>query len=359
MSVSETADTLLAVLSERFCADETLKTALLEAVSAGAAGVLPLRLDRAEQPPEIRTALYVRNTIPADRRSPEQTAERIIAALPEKKNRMGKLLIAGAAALAVLAGVLIWRAVPKEEAKPETAPVMAEEITIPDGLGLRLEDLQYIWQRRYRRRRVYFLRDLHSGPDAPVSTNTRRQRLGRMVQHRPTGTNTARRATTICAFLPDAEACKSLLCPRRHPGAARSERNELRTIEFYDCTVDRLDWFNSERLESARSTAARWGLLPPEPSNRSCGPNSASRRRRCRSLRLLSGQALQPQPRWQIRAIQMPPLAGCTGLRDLRLQNLPLENLDFLAGCDVYHLYLSSLYAWAISPPSRAWTSCA
>ena len=80
VSVSEKADTLLAVLSERFYADEALKTALLEAVSAGASGVLPLRLDKAEQPPEIKTALYARNIIPADERSAEQTAERIIAA---------------------------------------------------------------------------------------------------------------------------------------------------------------------------------------------------------------------------------------------------------------------------------------
>ena len=97
VSVSEKADTLLAVLSERFYADEALKTALLEAVSAGALGVLPLRLDKAEQPPEIKTALYARNIIPADERSAEQTAERILAALPEKKNRMGAALIAGAA----------------------------------------------------------------------------------------------------------------------------------------------------------------------------------------------------------------------------------------------------------------------
>ncbi len=145
VGVSEKADTLLAVLSERFYADEALKTALLEAVSAGAAGVLPLRLDKAEQPPEIKTALYARNIIPADERSAEQTAERILAALPEKKNRMGAALIAGAAALAVLAGVLIWRAVPKEEAPVETAaPVMASEIEIPAGMGLSLEDLQYV-----------------------------------------------------------------------------------------------------------------------------------------------------------------------------------------------------------------------
>ena len=45
VSVSEKADTLLAVLSERFYADEALKTALLEEISAGASGVLPLRLD--------------------------------------------------------------------------------------------------------------------------------------------------------------------------------------------------------------------------------------------------------------------------------------------------------------------------
>ncbi len=76
VGVSEKADTLLAVLSERFYADEALKTALLEAVSAGAATVLPLRLDKAEQPPEIKTALYARNIIPADERSAEKRPSR-------------------------------------------------------------------------------------------------------------------------------------------------------------------------------------------------------------------------------------------------------------------------------------------
>ena len=99
---------------------------------------------------------------------------------------MGAALIAGAAALAVLAGVLIWRAVPKEEAPAESAaPVMAPEITIPDGLGLRLEDLQYI-------RNVVIVGDeaassslCTAGPPAEPGAQRprlcRRQRLERLV----------------------------------------------------------------------------------------------------------------------------------------------------------------------------------
>ena len=163
VGVSEKADTLLAVLSERFYADEALKTALLEAVSAGAAGVLPLRLDKAEQPPEIKTALYARNIIPADERSAEQTAERILAALPEKKNRMGAALIAGAAALAVLAGVLIWRAVPKEEPEARDRARHGGGDHDPRRDGTEPRGPEKHPQRRHRRRRGPLPRDLHRG----------------------------------------------------------------------------------------------------------------------------------------------------------------------------------------------------
>ena len=347
VGVSEKADTLLAVLSERFYADEALKTALLEAVSAGAAGVLPLRLDKAEQPPEIKTALYARNIIPADERSAEQTAERILAALPEKKNRMGAALIAGAAALAVLAGVLIWRAVPKEETPVESAaPVMAEEITIPDGLGLRLEDLQYVRSVVIVGDEVHFLETSIAGGYAP---NVREYAVDNDWDgwfSKADGHKYSRTRYDDLRFLSLMPNLKNLSFALADiPEPPDLSGTKLRRIEFYECGIDRLDWFDSEGLEEATVYGC-----PVEDFS----PLSASEA----SLRAefgfteeavpdlsgfcpgrLSSLSLSGSP----RAIQMPPLAGCTGLRDLRLQNLPLENLDFLAGCDVYHLYLSSL----------------
>ena len=134
---------LLAALSGHLYTDENLKKTLLEAISAGAESVLPLRLDKAELPPEIQTALYARNIIPANERSAEQTAGRIAAALPEKKRPTGRLLIAGAVVLALLAALLIWRTTPKAEPEP-AAPAMAQEIPITEGWGLSEADLANI-----------------------------------------------------------------------------------------------------------------------------------------------------------------------------------------------------------------------
>ena len=346
VSVSEKADTLLAVLSERFYADEALKTALLEAVSAGAAGVLPLRLDKAEQPPEIKTALYARNIIPADERSAEQTAERIIAALPEKKNRMGAALIAGAAALAVLAGVLIWRAVPKEETEP-AEPVMAEEITIPAELGLSLEDLQNIRSVVIVGDEAHFLETSIAGGYAPnvreyAADNDWDGWFSKADGHKYSLTRYD--DLRFLALMPNLKNLSFALADIPEPPDLSG--THLRRVEFYECGIDRLDWFDAEDLEEATvygcpvedfsplsaseaPLRAEFGFTEEaEPDLSGFCPGK------------LSSLSLSGSP----RAIQMPPLAGCSGLHELRLRNLPLENLDFLAGSDVYRLYLSSLH---------------
>ena len=58
-------DVVLAVLSEGFFADGSLKERLLGLIGAGAENVLPLHLDDAAIPSEIKNALYARNIIPA------------------------------------------------------------------------------------------------------------------------------------------------------------------------------------------------------------------------------------------------------------------------------------------------------
>ena len=100
---------LLAVLSERFFADGEKQKTLLEALSAGAENVLPLKLDEAEIPEELMNALYARNIISASGRDAGLIAERVLSAIPEKKSALPKVLIAGAAVLVVLAGFLLWR----------------------------------------------------------------------------------------------------------------------------------------------------------------------------------------------------------------------------------------------------------
>ena len=142
----------LAVLSEAFYADRTLTDALLSRLSAGAENVLPLKLDAAPVPPQLKKALYARNIIPAEERSPEQLAERIRSAIPEKKSRLPLLLTAGALVLAVVAGLLIWRAVQNRQTVPAMADVpAAAEIVLPAGLTeadlARVEDVVIVGDR--------------------------------------------------------------------------------------------------------------------------------------------------------------------------------------------------------------------
>ena len=55
---------LLAALSENFYADKSLTDALLAAVGKGGDKVLPLQLDKAVIPDDIKNAIYARNIIP-------------------------------------------------------------------------------------------------------------------------------------------------------------------------------------------------------------------------------------------------------------------------------------------------------
>ena len=97
---------LLAALSEHFYTDGEKQKTLLEALSTGAENVLPLKLDEAEVPEELMNALYARNIITAAGRDTGLIAERVLSAIPEKKSALPKVLIAGAAVLAVLAAGL-------------------------------------------------------------------------------------------------------------------------------------------------------------------------------------------------------------------------------------------------------------
>lgn len=134
-------EVVLVGLSERFYADEAAVERLLGLLGAGAENVLPLQLDEADMPDAIKNALYARNIIPAAQRDAGLVAERILAALPQKKSRLPLILsVAGVLLLAVV-GLLIWRG--SRAGGGDTAPVMGgEPIAIPAGLTL--EDLAKI-----------------------------------------------------------------------------------------------------------------------------------------------------------------------------------------------------------------------
>ena len=127
----------LAVLSQSFFADSALTGTLLARLGAGAEQVLPLHLDGSELPEAVKNALYASNILSAADRDPALLAQRIAAALPERKRRTPLLLTIGALVLAALAAVFIVRALGSGG-----SPVPEEEkITIPAGLGLTEEDL--------------------------------------------------------------------------------------------------------------------------------------------------------------------------------------------------------------------------
>ena len=130
-------DTVLAVLSAAFYADEDAAKKLLDLVGAGAEDLLPLQLDAADMPDTIRNAIYSRNIIPADGRDDAQIAERIVSALPVKKSRLPWILSAAALLLVAAAGLWFWNS--QRALEPEAVvEVMAEptpvSFTLPAGL---------------------------------------------------------------------------------------------------------------------------------------------------------------------------------------------------------------------------------
>ncbi len=150
LAIAETPDKLdkkdlvLAVLSSAFYADADKTEKLLGLIGAGSQNVLPLQLDTENIPETLKNALYARNIIPADGRDAAHTADRIISALPKKKNNMP--LIFGAAGL-VLAAVIGISLLNKPQEAEETVVPEAEpqaEITVTYPGGITAEDLAEI-----------------------------------------------------------------------------------------------------------------------------------------------------------------------------------------------------------------------
>ena len=133
-------DLVLVVLSESFYRDEVRKSRLFDRLAAGAENILPLNLEEMPVPDEIMNLLFARNIITASGRSQEQLAERILSAIPEKKNPMTGILVGAVAVLALLGGIFLWNSMKK----PEAEPAMAVEAPIPNPLGITEEELAAI-----------------------------------------------------------------------------------------------------------------------------------------------------------------------------------------------------------------------
>lgn len=133
-------DMVLAVLSDRFYADEELKSKLFDLLAAGAENILPLNLADKPVPEDIMNLLFARNIIMPSGRSDEQLAERILSAIPEKKNYMTAILSVAVAVILLVSGLFLWRSM-----RPgDTEAVMAAEEPIPNPLGITEEELAEI-----------------------------------------------------------------------------------------------------------------------------------------------------------------------------------------------------------------------
>ncbi len=141
----EKNELVLAVLSERFYADDALKEKLLALIGSGAENLLPLQLDEAAIPDEIKNALYARNIVSASGRDAAQIAERIIAALPKRKRSLPRILAAAGILLLALIGFLVWRG-GRQSAEEIPVPVETEppriEYALPEGITA--EDLEKV-----------------------------------------------------------------------------------------------------------------------------------------------------------------------------------------------------------------------
>lgn len=119
-------DIVLAVLSDRFYEDARLKEQLFQQLALGADTILPLKLGDSPVPRDIMDLLFARNIIPVSGRDDVQVAERILSAVPQKRNAMPMILSAAAVVLMLLGGIFLWRSMQKPEEPEilETEPVV-------------------------------------------------------------------------------------------------------------------------------------------------------------------------------------------------------------------------------------------
>ena len=332
---------LLAALSGHFYADGEKQKTLLEALSTGAENVLPLKLDEAEIPEALMNALYTRNIIMADGRDASLIAERVLSAIPEKKSALPKLLIAGAAVLAVLAGLLIWRnSTPPVEPTPTPEPTPEEElIAIPVTLGLTEQDLaeitpvviagDYFGYATDKMRengesadRVYAAREedgehWYSKEDGREYSLTRYDDL---------------RFLALMPKLKDLEIALVEVDPEALPDLSGLLKNG--TVHLSGCPIDSLSWLAGAELErfvidgcavtdySPLTECTRLQEAEIDLTGQTEADFSGFAPPALRELITNNGESL--------RNPDLSALSGCGRLRSLYIDHLPLTELSFL-----------------------------
>ena len=137
---------VLLFLSAAFAADEELQRRFFEADSA-LCSIIPVDLDGAEQSELVRSALMAKNAIAASGRTPEEIAARVASAdvFATKKSPLPALVLGLALLLALGAGLWLWRGRARESAPQTSLPALAEsDLAAARRLGLTPEDLENI-----------------------------------------------------------------------------------------------------------------------------------------------------------------------------------------------------------------------
>ena len=350
-------DTVLAVLSENFCRDRVLTDKLLTFVGSGAENILPLQLDPQPLPDELKNALYSRNIIPAADRDASLIAERVIAALPKRKSRLPLILsLAGILLLAVIAVMVIRAFQPKGPASPDSGEVI--DVTFPSNTDLTLEDLaevrcvvivgeHFSWYTNETRLTgsggsgwpdmLYELADFDRGSDPNGFT---------WYWHED-GSEVSMTSYDLrfLSYMPNLEELHMAKVDiDEAPDLSGSER--LGVVWAYDCRMDDLNWLADSKIRKAQLRC-----------DVDFSPLTGCGSLRCllldvfrdeyADLSSFSPPSLQELDLmgWDIRSADLSGLASCKGLMELRLHELPVEDISFLQQTKkISRLQLSGLY---------------
>ena len=343
-------DVVLAALSENFYADSTQSDRLLSLIGSGAESILPLQLDAAAIPDTLKNALYARNIIPAAGREPGQIAERILSALPKKKNRLPLFLVLAAVVLALVAGMMFWRSsrpIPVEET-PVPVPEEPEptELSIAIPAGLTAEELAevkcvvivgehfsyYTEQTRLRR------------PEGGNNWPDMLFELANADQQEGSGTfdwfwhedgsrvDMAPYDLSFLAYMPNLEELHMAMVDLETvPDLSGLEH--LNVVWALECRMDDLSWLSGSSIRKAQLRC-----------DVDYSPLGGNERLRYAILDVLSERGADfsrfspPQLRefdlvcWNLDSIDLSGLSRCGQLQNVRLSGVPVRDLSFLEG---------------------------
>jgi len=331
-------DIVLAVLSDHFYRDEKLRAQLFEQLAVGADIILPLKLGDSPIPEDIMNLLFARNIITVSGRDDAQVAERILSAVPEKKNRLPLILTAAAAVLLLLGGFFLWRSM----REPEAPPVNAETEPVAYPWGITQEELEEIkdviiigdsftyftyedFQREGHWPEVYDI--AYEGWDDE----------GRHWYSREDGHEYTLSQYDDLRFLelmPNLERLRMVLAEvdtDMLPDLRRSTR--LNYVSLHDCRISNVEWFAAEYVTMVEITGTE--IADYSPLNQ------------CTSLRYVyidgmgktGGDVSSFAPPtlrelticgFDTDEIDLSGLAQCTKLSHLTLDSLPVTDLSFL-----------------------------